>query len=312
MRSSISLALGFTAFLISSCQAAPLPRHSHLHAAPAPTGTHGTIWTPASRGGSLRKLNLDTPGKITLYSNDPNYDASDAQADLKKMMGWAGDSDQLTEAEKKETVAAILDVAHRYFPELSTPEIVRTIMADIKAESDFEPGNISPGRLGSGASVGMLQISPYGSGELKLFQRHARISDSNAGPLTDYETGRTLDAGSLSNDDLLRPWVNIHVATWIQANLGKSGSLDPSDWSAYNAGNHRQGGGMPRNMRTAYGSWVAGPHPDGAGSYRTKGDDISPPYIRSITEAIAAVAGSSVGSDYLDSLSLQAGLVDYH
>lgn len=32
-------------------------------------------------------------------------------------------------------------------------------------------------------------------------------------------------------DDLFRPWVNIHIAAWLQSNLGRTASKDPSDWS---------------------------------------------------------------------------------
>ncbi|KAK0552127.1 hypothetical protein OC845_001864 [Tilletia horrida] len=189
-----------------------------------------------------------------LTSNQASYGPSEVRADLRKIMAWAGDAGALSTAQEDETVAAILSVAARYYPELPTRAISRVLMADIKAESDFNPKLISPGRLDSGDSWGLMQVSPGGeSQELKLFKTKARTAGNsfswiyqpskgltmiaqpgypNAGPLLDWKTGKEMDLASLTNQDLFRPWVNIHVASWIQVNSARTSSQDPSVWDS--------------------------------------------------------------------------------
>jgi len=192
--------------------------------------------------------------RFRLTSNQASYGPAEVRADLRKMMAWAQDTGNLNKAQEDETVAAILSVAARYYPELPTRAIARVLMADIKAESDFQPRLVSPGRLDSGDSWGLMQVSPSGmSQELNLFQSHARTGANsfswvyqpspgltamaqpgtpNAGPLLDWATGEQLVLSSLTNEDLFRPWINIHVASWIQVNLARTSSQDPSDWTA--------------------------------------------------------------------------------
>ncbi|CAD6893527.1 unnamed protein product [Tilletia controversa] len=192
--------------------------------------------------------------EFRLTSNQASYGPSEVRSDLRRIMAWAGDTGNLNQAQEDETVAAILSVAARYYPELPTRAISRVLMADIKAESDFQPRLVSPGRLDSGDSWGLMQVSPGGGSlELKLFKEHARTSGNsfswvyqpskgltmlaqpgmpNAGPLLDWKTGQPMDLASLTNQDLYRPWVNIHIASWIQANSARTSSQDPSDWDA--------------------------------------------------------------------------------
>lgn len=80
------------------------------------------------------------PSKITLLSNTAGYGPLQVRHDLHVIRAWANDLDQLaTPALLDETVAAILSASARYFPELSTRDAARVVMADIKAESDFDP-----------------------------------------------------------------------------------------------------------------------------------------------------------------------------
>ncbi len=136
---------------------------------------------------------------LTLFSNTPSYGPSEVRHDLHIIRAWASDLSQLsTPPLLDETVAAILSASARYYPELCTRDAARVIMADIKAESDFDPTNVSGGRLDSGSSWGLMQVSPFGSGELRLFQQHARVKSntgpweggwSGVGPLMDWDTG---------------------------------------------------------------------------------------------------------------------------
>ena len=285
---------------------------------------------------------------ITLLSNTADYGPDQVRHDLHVIRKWAGDLDQLsTPALLDETVAAIMSASARYFPELSTRDAARVIMADIKAESDFDPDNISGGRLDSGSSWGLMQVSPFGSAELKLFQKHATVKHNTyswdqqynvtttpvtfgAGSLLDWDTGKIMDLKSLTNDDLFRPWVNIHVATWIQSNLARTSSQDPYDWpDVYNKSNAARallnsqaawtavnqalvGAGLPRTCLTALGSWVAGPAVDGYGSYTQPGDDISAPYFNNIAQGLSVLYAKTVKPSWLNTLTLHAGLVDYH
>lgn len=285
---------------------------------------------------------------ITLLSNVAGYGPAQVRHDLHVIRAWAGDLNQLnTPALLDETVAAIMSAAARYFPELSTQDAARVIMADIKAESDFDTNNVSGGRLDSGSSWGLMQVSPLGSGELKLFQQHATVTKNTyswsqaynvtttpttfgAGALLDWDMGKTLQVKTLTNEDLFRPWVNVHVATWIQSNLARTSSQDPYTWpQVYAASNAARGGsndrkawsavdqvlvgsGLPRSFLTALGSWVAGPAVDGYGSYTQQGDDVSAPYFKNIAQGLSVLYGKTIAPSWLSSLTLHAGLVDFH
>ena len=283
-------------------------------------------------------------------STNEAYGETELTSDLNRILKWAGDDGNLTAAQKKEVVAAILSASARYFPEMPTKAICRIMLADIRAESDFDPNNISGGRLDSGSSWGLLQVSPNGaSQELSLFQLHNNVYTHNftygmpadtrqgiRGALLDYKTGKTIDLASLTRDDLFRPWINIHLAMWVQSNLARSSSQDPYSWAAINdyswslkvqardATNTRvaatyqsmlTGAKLPTTIRTGLGSWVAGPSVNGDGSYLQSGDDISNQYLNAIMTSVRFLYGvtdkTKMPKAWLDTYPLNAGLVDY-
>lgn len=188
----------------------------------------------------------------SVITNNPAYGFLEAQDDLFRVRKWAGDLGQLVSKENRnETLMALFDAASRYYPDIDTKAVVRIMLADIKAESDFQSGQVSGGRVDSGDSVGLLQVSPGGaSQEMSMFKKAAQskyntyswtagtVSDdelkyggfSTLGPLLVFETGKELQMEDLSNNDLTKPWINIHVAMWIQSNLGRTSSQDPSVW----------------------------------------------------------------------------------
>ena len=89
---------------------------------------------------------------------------------------WAGDLGKLaSKKNRNETIMALFNAASRYYPDVDTKVVVRIMLADIKAESDFQKSNQSPGRVDSGDSLGLLQVSPFGSGELKQFQNMVQV-----------------------------------------------------------------------------------------------------------------------------------------
>jgi len=198
---------------------------------------------------------------MLLTSNDENYGPAAVLADLRSLQKWADDVGSLTKAEESEVVAAVLSASARYFPELPTKQIARVILSDMKAESDFSAKLISPGRLDSGSSYGIMQVSPgNGSQELSLFKDHVVSStnkrswvmeasaynvlsngkwDESAGrnddnPLLNWKTGKRLVPSSLTKNDLFSPWVNIHIAAWIQSNSARTKSQDPYNWMGIN------------------------------------------------------------------------------
>lgn len=194
------------------------------------------------------------PVNQAVVSNDVNYGFAQAQEDLYRIRKWAGDSNKLVGKENRnETLHALFSAASRYYPEIDTKTMVRVMLADIKTESDFEASQVSGGRIDSGDSVGLLQVSPKGaSQEMSLFKKDAQVkmntyswsagkgdeqeveygATSGLGPLLDFKTNKPLDLQNLSEDDLKRPWVNIHVAMWLQSNYARTGSQDPSEWPA--------------------------------------------------------------------------------
>ncbi|KAJ9478067.1 hypothetical protein PHBOTO_001651 [Pseudozyma hubeiensis] len=309
-----------------------------------------TTSTPSSAlKSTLPKQYIIATGQsnITLFSNTANYGPNEVRHDLHVIRRWAGDLGQLsTRALLDETTAAILSASSRYFPELSTRDAARVIMADIKAESDFDPTVVSGGRLDSGSSWGLMQVSPFGSGELALFQQHVTV-DSNtfswtgrdnttswvdAGPLLDWNTGKTLQVSKLTTEDLFRPWVNIHIATWIQSNLARTSSQDPYTWPQISAKSATArsssaktsagawlavdrslvGAKLPRSYLTGLGSWVAGPAVDGYGSYTQAGDDVSKPYFNNIADGLSVLYNTTMTTAWMNSLTLHPGLVDFH
>lgn len=266
----------------------------------------------------------------------------------------------MNSTQQTETIAALLSAADRYFPELSRKDAVRYLLADINAESSFNVTAYNGGREDSGESLGLMQVSPSsGAEELPLFMGHNRVSYNNyswsntpgpAGPLLDYATGQQLVLSTLSRDDLFRPWVAIHLGSWIQSNLGRTASTDPYGWAAISAAQYALlaaqnasttanatgtasqqstaatklqsaqaasdsalvGAGLSRSVLTGLGSWVAGPAVDGDSSYTGSGDDVSAAYFSNIMAGVRVLYGnSSMTTDFLNGLVLTAGLVDY-
>jgi hypothetical protein len=303
-----------------------------------------TVSTSAAQATSTSKIN-----NIVLTSNDANYGATEVMADLNQILKWAGDTGNVNSAQKTEIVAALLSACARYYPDMPTKVMVRIMLADITQESDYNVAEVSGGRLDSGSSWGLLQVSPGdGSMELKLFQNHANVLTHNftygmpddiranvRGPLLDYATGKTMNLASLTNNDLFRPWINIHVAMWIQSNLARTSSQDPYNWKALNDyswaiktaavdissstvsakwKNLLKGSGVATNVRTAMGSWVAGPAVD-SGGYLTSGDDISLDYLNAIMRGVRELYGVSSAANmpkaWLETYTLNPGLIDY-
>lgn len=272
-------------------------------------------------------------------------------ADLNSIMSWAGDDGNLTDDEKTEVVAAILSGSARFWPEVPTRVMMRIMLADIRAESDFRPRVIGGARLDSGASWGLMQLSPgAGAQLLPLYVDHFNAATHNftwgidapnvragvRGALIDWQTGKMIDLASITNDDLLRPWINIHAGMWIQSNLARMASADPWMWTAANDYSWAlkqaktgqltaqqnatyttllQGAGLSRSPRTALGSWVAGAATNGAGSYLSSGDDISAQYLATIMKSVNflynRVGGSEWQPEWLERWTVNAGLTDY-
>ena len=210
----------------------------------------------AAAGGSVAGDKANEPhGNLpnqSVITNNPSYGFLEAQTDLYKIRKWAGDLGKLaSKHNRNETLMALFDAASRYYPDVDTKKVVRIMLADIKAESHFKKGQVSGGRVDSGNSVGLIQVSPgKSSQELSLFKKVAQSkyntyswsagtgsSDeiqhggfSTLGPLSDFKSASEIKLNHLSNDDLTHPWINIHVAMWIQSNLARTGSQDPSEW----------------------------------------------------------------------------------
>ncbi|CAO1619450.1 unnamed protein product [Sympodiomycopsis kandeliae] len=301
-----------------------------------------------------KSTSTSTSSAPTATATD-TYGTTEAMTDLKKIMSWAGASDAMTSDQKTETVAALLSAAERYYPDLSKKDTVRYLLSDINAESSFNATAWNGGRLDSGASLGLMQVSPSaGAQELPLWQGHARVSantfswTSTAGPggiLKDYTTGQQIVLSSLTSDDLLRPWINIHIGAWAQSNLGRTAGCDPWYWqeisqaaataraaeatndssksaTSYTAMvNARQAetkslvcasDTVSRSVLTGLGSWVAGATTNGDYSYTGKYDEVSKPYFANIVNGLKVLTGNStLDQSWIEGLSLTAGVVDY-
>lgn len=200
------------------------------------TSTHTSMTTLTST--IVTTATTTTPTATATATS--SYSTKEAMADLNKIMSWAGASDAMTSDQKNETVAALLSASKRYFPEIEVSKVVRYLLADINAESSFNATAWNGGRLDSGESIGLLQVSPgNGSQELPLWMGHSRVSYNNyswasspgpMGVLIDYQTGEQMVLSSLTKSDLLRPWLNIHLGAWAQSNLARTASCDPWYW----------------------------------------------------------------------------------
>lgn len=201
-----------------------------------------TTSTPATSSSTRASTTASSSSTTaTTTSSYISYPSSSVLSDLNTIMSWAGDSSALNSSQKAETVAALLSATSRYFPELPQQDAVRYLLADIKAESDFNATAYNGGRLDSGASLGLMQVSPAsGAQELPLWMGHALVSYSDyswsasngtQGPLIDYATGQQMILSALTAQDLFRPWINIHLGAWVQSNLARTSSCDPYSWT---------------------------------------------------------------------------------
>ena len=249
----------------------------------------------APAGGSSALPNAPAADATTpaTPADDGSYTVEMCLADLLKVMEHAGDLGNLTTEQKQLTAQAILTSAKRYYPEQPPERISRIIISNIRAESDFQPGNISPERAGSGDAVGLLQISPYGdSQELDLFKAHADVTG-----LINPKTGAPYNVKSLTPNDILDPPLNLFVATWVQSNLARSGSADPTEWGT-------KQGPKPATYLTGLGSWVAGPAASGTTGYGGSQDDISAPYFEAILAELSHLYGKTMTLEDLNAVAL--------
>lgn len=248
-------------------------------------------------------------------SSNSGYSKQQLQSDLKSFLSSVGDENN-AQADQDEYVEAIYDAAQRYWPELPLELVCRTIMADIRTESDFQA------KMVDGSAWGALQVTPGGSsGELEMFKQHATTQNTYSwggkgkmGTLIDYKTKKPMDLQSLTNQDLLRPWVNIHVAEWVQSNEARTGSADPGEWSNL-ASQAKNGGrisginsGIQATLATGLGTWLAGPNADSG--FQTSGDKGSQKYISDVTSALSHFYGGHAPS--LTQHTVKQGLVDFH
>lgn len=323
------------------------------------TSTPSTTSTTAS-GTSSASVNAASPiatvttaagTQIVLQSNTNGYGYNEAVQDLNNIMQWAGDNGNLTPAQQQELIAALFSGSARYWPELPTQVIMRIMMADIRAESDFRPAVVGGSRLNSGESYGLLQISPYGNAQvLPLIQEHWNVATHNftwginapvvragiRGPLIDWETGVQIDLPNLLAQDLFRPWINVHAAMWLQSNYARTSSQDPYWWTRLNDyswglkmaqtttltpqesqtySSYLQGASLPLTPQTALGSWVAGAATNGNGSYKSAGDNVSANYFNAIMASVSflynGAGGAQWGPNWLNGWTVNAGLTDY-
>lgn len=257
-------------------------------------------------------------------------------------MKWAYDTEQLQGGLFNETVDAVWSAAARYWNEVPARAAARIIISDMKAESDFD------NKMVDGPAWGLMQVTPgQDSNELDLFRKHATVKHHKfswqaggikdgpgSGALTDYQSSEPLDVASLKNRDLLRPWINVHVASWIQSNLARSGSNDPYDWQEMaklarttvhstdssskskaqkKLDKYLKATGLPYTFKTALGSWLAGPATDGHGSYAQDGDNQSEDYFGTVMDGVRMLYGKSgMTVQFLNKYKVHPGFVDYN
>lgn len=307
---------------------------------PTSTVSATSTRTNSASSSSAPSSSASSGHKGTAWPHD-GYTKKELRADLKKIMKWAYDMEQLKGDLFDETVEAIWSATARYWNEMPARPAARIILADMRAESDFNASMID------GSAWGLLQVTPgEDSNELALFKKHATVkhhkvswetgaitSGHGSGPLTDYKSNDPLDVSKLTNHDLLRPWINIHVASWIQTNLARTGSNDPYDWQEISTLSHTvnsaSGGsrttaqkkldkyftaaGLPYTFETALGSWLAGPATDGSGSYHQKDDHSSADYLNSVMSGVNELFGkNSLKTKFLSHWKVHSGLVDYN
>jgi len=218
-------------------------------------------------------------GNLIVTGTEPSYGPEQCKADLLKTMELDNTGSQLVN-QLDETVAAIMDSAAHYFIELPTKKICRAIISFIRAESAFNPQLIdSSNRITGGLSYGLLGVSPDGNQkELDLFKAKADNSK-----VLDWKNGQLIDVNSLTTEDLKRPWVNIHVASWFLSNMARAGSADLKDWSK-----EKRGEKSP-TILSAFKSWIGK-------------EELAGKILKKALEALKNLEGFEVTEDDLEKL----------
>jgi len=188
-----------------------------------------------------------------------------------------------------ETVAAIMDSAAHYYIELPTKKICRAIISFIHAESGFNPQLIdSQNRFTGGLSYGLMGVSPDGQQrELDVFKTKADNSK-----LLEFTSGKLLDVNSLKPEDLKRPWVNIHIASWFLSNTARAGSSDLSVWSS-----DKRGEKSP-TVLSAFMSWIGN-------------EELAEKLLEKALEALTNLEGFNVTKDDLDKLRVLGKVIQF-
>jgi len=268
---------------------------------PNPTPTPQPKPAPSTPSQITYQWKNYTIGKVVVPSNDPKYGPEEVKQDILKLISL-NDAFKLTGDKLSETTAAVLSAAFRYYPELPTQSICRLIISLISTESSFNPNYANVAIEESGKSYGLMQITPLGNiKQLDLFKNNHNFSG-----LIEFSSGAPIVVSTLkSPNDLFRPWINIHVATWIQSNLGRTGGVDPSKW-----GSNKQGP-VDLTVKSSLGNWVAGPADEGEYNYSGSKDYISGPYFRDILNSVSDLYNKRVDEEFLENMKLLPGLKYY-
>jgi len=226
--------------------------------------------------------------KFVVTSTEPSYGPDQCKQDLLKTMELDQAGDQLAN-QLDETVAAIMDSAAHYYIELPTRKICRAIISFIRAESEFNPQLIdSQNRFTGGLSYGLMAVSPDGhQKELDLFKAKADNSK-----LLEWTSGQLLDVNSLQIEDLKRPWVNIHIASWFLSNIARAGSTDLNVWSS-----DKRGEKSP-TVLSAFTSWIGN-------------EELAAKMLEKALEALTNLEGFGVTKDDLDKLRVLGKVIQF-
>ena len=227
-------------------------------------------------------------GNFVVTSTEPSYGPDQCKEDLLKTMELSKAEAQLAN-QIDETVAAIMDSAAHYYIELPTRKICRAIISFIRAESDFNPHlTDNHNRFTGGLSYGLMGVSPDGhQDELDLFKAKA---DSSR--VLDWKTRQPLDVNSLQLEDLKRPWVNIHIASWFLSNMARSGSPDLKDWS------NDKRGIMSPSVLNAFKSWVGE-------------KNLAEKVMEKVLEGLTNLEGFGVTEDDLEKLKVLGKVIQF-
>ncbi len=191
-----------------------------------------------------------------------------------EVRGSPGTYEALASAAVEEYVASTIDCANRYLPStLTFEQKVALILADINAESAFNPGTTA-GNGQYGSSVGPQQVTP--SIWVPMFANHA--SGSN---LTFYSGAVWSPAATTDAEAATSIWDNMHIANWAIGVQAQNGGQDA---------NVGPGGPMPRTWWTGLYCWVSG-YP----AAQSGGDVQQSSHYRAMQQADLQLLGFSPG-----------------